>query len=244
MAGLHLLRRLAGPLHEFGLLPGLVYGLDRVLRAVSPRLGIYWYELMAQPVTARPLLPASIGRGLHFRELAPGDAELARMPVPAPVIAARFAQQAVCLAVHLREAFVGYIWLRFGSYDEDEVRCRFEPQPAGRTAFDFDMYVFPDHRLGIAFAAVWQAANSHLQSRGVSHTCSRITRFNEASRRAHRRLGALRVGQALFFQAGSVEAMVATTSPFFHVSIGGSRVRLPIPAPPEAVPVAAGTDRP
>ena len=91
-----------------------------------------------------------------------------------PFYPARFDQGAFALAVYLRDRYVGYVWLAFRQYDEDELRCRFALSRPEQTAFDFDVYVFPAFRLGRAFAAVWHAANSHLAERGVTRTCSRI----------------------------------------------------------------------
>ena len=86
----------------------------------------------------------------------------------------------------------------------------FPAEPLGEAVFDFDVYVFPEHRMGRAFVSIWGAVNRVLHERGIRWTFSRITRFNVASRNAHIRLGARRIGSALFFKAWALEAMLAS----------------------------------
>jgi hypothetical protein len=93
--------------------------------------------------------------------------------------------------------------------------------------FDFDFYLFPEHRMGLGFVGLWNGANAFLNRRGVHHTFSRLTRFNVASRRAHQHLGWKVVGRALFLQAWRIEIMLATLFPYVHISATKSgRVRL------------------
>ena len=71
------------------------------------------------------------------------------------------------------------------------------------SVFDFDFYIYPEHRMGLAFVALWNGANAFLSSRGIRFpTFSRLTRFNTA-RIAHRHFGWKHVGRALFLQLGS-----------------------------------------
>lgn len=213
---------------------GTLYAIDRVLGKLSPHLGLFVYELMAQPVAAKPLLPAGRTRDLAFIEIVRSDQAIALMPVRPEIMASRFEQGARCLGVYRKGMLVGYIWLCFGRYDEDEVRCTYELAAPECSVFDFDLYVFPEYRMGTAFLAVWHAANEFLHQRGVQFTFSRMTRFNLASRRSHVRLGARCVGRALFLRAWSAELMLATVYP--HVALTwapAQRARLRL-APPAA----------
>ena len=214
--------RLASPFKEFGALAGSLYLVDRLLRALSPRMGLFVYELMVQPVVAKPLLPASMAQHLSYHLIQAGDAEVAEMPARTEIKAERFAMGAQCLGVYLKGKWVGYIWLARREYPEDEVRCIYALSQPEVSVFDFDLVVLPAYRMGVGFAAVWQAANSHLRSQGVNYSFSRVTRFNLASRRAHARLGCRRLGRAVFFKAGALECMVATVAPYLAVSWGGS----------------------
>lgn len=197
------LARLSNLFKEFGVRVGLVYGLDRLLRKCSSRLGLHWYVLVEQQVHGKPLLPPAHAQNVRFVELKPGASELSQVPRPLPVLEERFAQGAVCLAVYLKERYVGYAWFAFRSYEEDEVRCSYLLRQPTHAAFDFDVYVFPAYRLGRAFAAVWHASNQYLGERGVTRTCSRIAASNLASRRSHGQLGAREIGHALFLCLGS-----------------------------------------
>ena len=197
-------KRLTGPFREFGFGTGLLYVVARVLAAGSPNVGLHAYDIVAQPVSdEEPKL-------LHYVELRRNAHELDSMPPSAAVKQARFDQGAIALAVYRQDRYIGYVWLSFDRYDEDEVRCTYELPRSPKAAFDFDVYVFPEYRMGRAFAAVWQAANTFLRAHGVRQSYSRISRFNLASLRAHTRLGARRVGRATFLRVGCLQLMVAT----------------------------------
>jgi hypothetical protein len=223
---MQILRKLASTFREFGALAGCLYLADRALQTLSARARLYAYELVVQPIPAAPTQPVPRSK-LEVRQVPPGDSALAAMPVPAEVIAARFAQHATCLGAFKDAELVGYMWFCAGRYDEDEVRCTYLLDPPLSSVFDYDFYVFPQHRMGRAFAILWSAANRILGQRGVRCTYSRVSRFNSASRRAHSHLGAQRIGRAWFIRLGTLQIMFATVSPFVHVSLTNRhRVRL------------------
>jgi len=229
-------RRIVGPFKEFGIAAGALYAADRVLRGVSPRLGLYVYEFIAQPVGGKSLLPASRSKNLSFAEIPEGHPDIDAMPARPEIKASRFEQGAVCLGAYRNGSLLGYVWFCFDAYDEDEVRCTYALGEPGQSVFDFDLYVLPEHRMGLGFAAVWHGANEYLQSRGIRYTFSRMTRFNLASRRSHARLGGHRVGRALFLQAWWVELMFATLAPYIHFSWrGGQGPRLVLLPQPRSV---------
>lgn len=215
--------RALSPFKEFGVVAGSLYVLDRVLRAISSNLGLYVYELMEQRIDGRPLLPAGLARNLEFLEIHAGDSVLDSMPARPDIKAARFAQGARCLGAYRKGVLLGYIWWCPRQYLEDEVRCTFQLKPAASSVFDFDLYVLPEHRLGIAFVAVWHGANQMLHSMGVRHSFSRVTLFNLPSRRAHTRLGARRIGLVLFLRLWGIECMASTVSPYSGLSWRTSR---------------------
>ncbi|MBL8225876.1 MAG: hypothetical protein JNM50_11160 [Chromatiales bacterium] len=214
----NLLSRLAGPFREFGAFSGLLYAASRVLPMLSPRLNLYVYDLMVQPVTGKALLPQRLSQAFSVAPIGPEAAELGLMPAPRSVIEGRFAQGSICLGAWRGGQLTGYMWLCPSRYDEDEVRCRYQLLPAGQSVFDFDVHIFPEHRLGFAFVALWNGANHWLQDQGVKFSFSRISRFNVASRRAHTRLGCRRLGSAAFLRAGQAQVMVATVSPYVDIS--------------------------
>lgn len=217
-----MLGKLLGPFREFGA-AGAIYGLDRVMRRLHPRFGLVMYDLMAQPVSTRPLLPAGLARNLSFRELAADSPEVAAMSARAEIKAQRFAQGATALGVFRNDQMLGYIWFCRGQYVEDEVRCVYVLAHPEVSVFDFDLVVLPEARMGLGFGAVWHCANQYLSARGVRSSCSRVTRFNTASARAHQRLGARRLGTAVFLQIGPIELMVTTLAPYVDVTVGRQR---------------------
>jgi hypothetical protein len=221
------LTKYLGPFREFGAGAGLLYAIDRVLSGVSPRLRLHFYELMAQPIPDTPLLPARFLRNVEVREIKRGDPEVDLMPARPEIKESRFEQQAICLGAFMKSEFIGYMWFCYRRYDEDEVRCTFVLSPPDTAVFDFDFYLFPAHRLGLGFAALWHGANTYLRDRGITVTFSRLTRYNIASRRAHAHLGWTRVGRAFFLTAWGLQAMISTISPYVNLSIRESgRARL------------------
>lgn len=211
-------RRLSGPFREFGALAGSLYVVDRLLRSLSPRLGLFVYEFMVQPIGGPPLLPTNLSRNLAFQEIGPDHPDVAAMPAREDIKVSRFAQGARCIGAYRKGQLLGYSWYATGRYQEDEVRCTYELTDRERSIFDFDLYVMPQHRLGLGFLAVWQGVNQMLAPQGIRYTFSRLTRFNVASRRAHAHLGWRRVGWGVFLQAWRVECMVASIAPFVAIT--------------------------
>ena len=227
-------QKVKGPFQEFGFLAGLLYAADRMLRGMSDACGLYVYELMAQPISAQPLLPPNLLKNLAFIEIERGHPDIARMPAGEDIKASRFDQGARCLGVLRKGQLIGYIWFCFDRYEEDEVRCTYELAVPERSVFDFDLYVFPEHRMGVGFIGIWHGANAFLRERGIEHTFSRLTRFNLASRRSHAHFKWKRIGQALFLKLWQLEFMVSNLAPYVAVTSTGSRVRLRLNAGAQA----------
>ena len=222
-----LLTRLVGPFREFGWAAGLAYVINRLLRALSPDLGLYVYEFMVQPIGGKPLLPANLSRHLSFQEILKGDPAIADMPAREEIKARRFEQGARCLGTYRKGQLIGYIWYATGRHEEDEVRCDYVLEEQAVSIFDFDLYVLPQYRLGVGFLGVWHGANEILAPQGVRYTFSRLTRFNVASRRAHAHLGWKRVGAGLFLKLWGAEFMASTVAPYVGATFGdGQRITL------------------
>jgi hypothetical protein len=209
---------------EMGLGNALLYGLDQGCQAVGLPCRIRRYLLVAQPIPDRAHLPAGRGQKIVVRPLDPQDPAFAGLPLDAAVIRYRFAQNAVCLGAFKGDAVVGCAWLAFDGYDEDEVRSRFVPEPAAETAWDFDVYVAPTERVGIALMRLWDEANAFLRQRGVRWSMSRISAFNRASVASHRRLGAKPLASAIYLTLGPIQASFISVAPYVHLSCGKGSV--------------------
>ena len=218
-----MLQKIRGVFQQYGVSLGLLYAVDRMLQRLSSSLRLYPYEFMVQPIAKESLVPARFTRFLEVREIKRGDPEVELMPARPEIKSARFDQNAVCLGAFQNGRFVGYMWFCFRTYDEDEVRCTYVVTPAAESVFDFDLYIFPEHRLSLAFVGMWNAANEYLRGHGIKYTFSRLTRFNVPSRRAHDHLGWKPVGRAIFLQAWRLELMIATVAPYLHLSLGKSQ---------------------
>jgi hypothetical protein len=213
-----IMQRFLSPFREFGILSGFLYLLDQLFARANLNFRVCDYELMVQPIAEKAMAPANLTRSFEVRQINEGDPLLEKTPPPASVIEDRFRQSAVCLGAFQKGEFIGYQWLTFGNYEEDEVRCTFVPQPADQCVFDFDFYLYPEHRLGLGFVALWDGANRYLRERGIRYTTSRVSRFNTASRKSHQHLGWRCVGRAAFFAGRRVQLMLASVAPYCHLS--------------------------
>lgn len=202
---------------QLGCLNGSLYLLGRLLeRASGGHCALYKYRFVAQAIGA-----ASLGRGRGTQievHLCRSDDELPpAYPRPCRVLRARYAQGALSLAALREGELVGFLWLLFDNYQEDEVRARYT-LAKGLAAWDFDVWVRPEARLGPTFARLWDEANSLLRARSVRWSCSRISAFNAASLNAHARIGTRSLGSATFLRCGRWQWMCSTLPPYFHLS--------------------------
>lgn len=197
----------------------MLYITDRALSRLSPSSRVLVYELMVQPIPSTPILPPTRSRNLRARELAPGDPDLGKVIAPRTVQESRFAQRAVCLATYRDERLVGYIWLCFDSYTEDEAHCTYKLYPPSKASFDFDLVVLPEFRMGLGFAAVWHCTMEYLRNRKVDLSFSRVTRFNLISRRSHARLGSIRIGRIMILKLCRLEILISSIAPHLQVSV-------------------------
>lgn len=221
--------KIISPFKEFGLFPGLIYIIDRFFGVFSSNLRLFCYELLVQPIPEKPLIPPNMTKQLEIQEIKHGDPEIDLMPARPDIKESRFNQNATCLGVYQGGKFIGYIWLCFHAYEEDEVRCTFIPSPENEAVFDYDLYIFPEYRMGLAFLGLWNGTNEFLRNRGIKYSFSRLTRFNLQSRRSHQHLGCKRVAQAVFLKIWQVEFMVATIFPYINLSLrksGRARLKL------------------
>lgn len=213
------LQRIVANVSQLGWVDGLIYLVARTLSKLSGRRArIVRYYLVAQPVPhdARSTRP-DIKTTVAFID---ADTPLAsQFPRSPEVIAHRYSNAARCVAAQSGDRFAGFIWLARGGYDEDMVRCRYEFAQPAESAWDFDVYVEPDFRIGRTFARLWDAANQQLSSEGVKWCFSRIESSNPGSLHAHRRLGIRKLFSVTFVCLGSVQLTFAGAAPYVHASL-------------------------
>lgn len=206
-------------IRQLGWLNGCLYALARVAASVfGNRVRIHKYYFVAQPVPKLYWLPPHRGQNLEIRQVAGFDPVVRQFPRPDWAAPYRFNQGAVCLAALKAGTLVGFLWLTLRSYQEDEVRCRYMPLPLGKSAWDFDVHVEPEHRTGIVFLKLWDEANRFLTAHQIQWSLSRISAFNSGSILSHARMGAQRIGVVTFLSIGSWQISASTVPPYFHLS--------------------------
>jgi len=208
---------------SLGPVDSLIYGCAWCLHKLCGRRArLVSYHIVAQPVPESSRLPAGRGESIAVRRLDAARVRELEFPRPRRIIEYRLRQGATCFAAFKEEAMTGFLWLVQPVYDEDEVRCRFSPEPQGEGAWDFDVYVDPAYRLGPTFIKLWDVADAWLRERGVVWTMSRISSLNPDSIRSHRRLGARFLGRALFVRVLRMQLMISTLRPYVHLSVTAS----------------------
>jgi hypothetical protein len=210
-------------LRDFGPAGLPLYLLSRLMsRLPGRRARLVKYVYWAQPVPEKRLLPDRPGAPA-IRRLLPGDPELGQIPRDASVVERRFASGDCCLGIVKNGRLAGYMWLALGPYEEDEVRCRYEPRPAQHAAWDYDIFLQPDERGGLLFVRLWDAAYALLRAQGYRWTLSRISSFNLASSASQARMGAHRVGWGVFVVLFGCQLMVSSIAPFLHLALPRGR---------------------
>lgn len=210
-----LIRKFRGLVSEFGFANAVLYVAGLALRKICPRVFVYRYYIVAQPVPEKDFLHPRRGRNIDVRELTAGDPAFADLPLDDDVLAFRFGQDVLCLGAFQDGRIIGCLWMCFGAYEEDEVRCVFRLTPPETVSWDFDVYLHPDARLGFAFLRLWDEANARLRDRGIEWSLSRISGFNPGSMASHARMGAMRVGGLVAVKGPVRQLVIGSYGPKF-----------------------------
>ena len=210
-------------LRDFGPVDAPLYLLARLLRRMPGNNSrLLKYRFWSQPVPEARLMPRRAS-AVTVRTLERGDSLLAQIPRDPDLIATRLANGDICLGAARDGRLLACMWLAIGVYEEDEVRARFEPRPTGRAAWDYDIFILPEHRGGLLFARLWDAAYELLRQRGCQWSLSRISCFNLVSSASQARMGARPVGWGVFLVLFNCQLMISSVAPWLHFSLPGSR---------------------
>src|SRR5688572_7645710 len=220
---LNLIARFQACLRRLGPADCVLHCMARAAHVVSGGVvTIRRYYLFSQPLAAIPAGPSHRGTSIAVRRLTPTDPAVGRIPRPAPELVGRFAGGSECLLAERGGNVVGFLLLHFGAYDEPEAGVRFIPSPAGSTAWDYDVFVDPEHRAGFAFHRLWSEAAARLRSRGIAHSVSLVWYNNDSSIRSHQRLGAYVVGSGLQIRIARWTLHVADRVPRVRILRAGA----------------------
>ncbi len=214
---------------------GRAYLLKRLLGVLG--IGMQDFHLVVQPVPQKPLA-GRLGRNIEIRAIGPDAYREVWFPRPRKFIDLRYAQGARCWVAFKQGEAVGCIWIMPGAFREDIARIRVVPLPEGETAWDFDIYIDESMRMGRLFGQLWDVASTWMREQGFRWTASRIDATNEASLRAHERLGAKRALHVRIYQLGGFELLRLDG----RFRLNPSRARwldIPIPLPDELKPTDA-----
>lgn len=209
--------KITRPFQDLGFSTGMLYLAQRTLARLPLGLNVVKYHLVAQPVPKPPKRRRP--HSLVIRQVSAGEYQDHWFPRPRPAIKARFDQNAICFVAFRDEQVLACLWLKAGGdFREDTVRCRFRPEPVEHTAWDFDVFVHPEHRLGRTFMHLWEHAFDWMREHEIHWTMSRIDAFNLSSINSHKRLGARIIDSIVFWTWGSWQLSVSSQAPRFVLS--------------------------
>lgn len=233
-AGSGSVQRLRALVDTLGGAATCLYLLHRLVSLLSGgRARLIAYALCAQPIGTGRVAAMREDASTSIAVVAASDPICAIFPRPAAVIRQRFDEAARCYVARVKGDFGGFIWISRERHAEDEVRCQYVLAAPERSVWDFDVYVEPRLRFGRTLARLWWHVDQAMAREGVRWSFSRISLFNAGSLAAHQRLGAVRLGSALFLVLGPLQLAMLSVAPFVHASWGsnsGPRIRL---SPPE-----------
>jgi len=175
------------------------------------------YYLVAQPVP--PESPKRRPHKLKIVEVSQADYDYSWFPRPPEFIDARYDQGALCFVAFSDGQPTACLWLIQGGFFEDTIRAQFSPQPTECTAWDFDVFIHPEYRLGRTFMHLWEHAFDWMRAREIRWTMSRINAFNLSSVHSHRRLGARFLHHVTFWHWGKLQLSLSDASPRIQIGM-------------------------
>ena len=218
-----MLRKIRSLFGEIGIVPALVYGSDRLLRRLTGgRAQIHLCYFMTQPVPEKALLPPGIAKAVTVAPIRAADLRDTELPLSPELLRSRLERGVVCLGAYKDGRLIGFHCINFGTHDDELYRARFEPRPAGKAVWDFDIFILPSHRGGLSFAFLWDGVFDFLRSRDVRWLTSYIAATNVTSLRSHLRMGSVKLGSVVFLRIGALQTVFSDRKPYVHVSLADS----------------------
>ena len=204
-------------LRQLGMLDSVLYVCSRFASIFSPAIRFHSYIFHRLEVPPTPLVAERVIARYDTVLLNSPDEVLLDFPRAAAVFEARFEQGGTCIVLIDRGHAIGFIWLQPTVYVEDEVECEYHLNDLA--AWDYDIYIVPEKRFGRGFAILWELAFAYLREGRIESCYSRVSSFNLPSITSHERLGAVRVGRAVFCTIGPLQFACLTLPPYFNVSL-------------------------
>jgi len=204
-------------------LPGwMIYAIDRTFDAISGgRLRLTVADFYLQPLGPIARVPSVTDESIRVGPISREEADPAQMARRAEVLDDRFGSGSTCIAAMRGEEIQGFMWLHFSPLHDKDLRLVLAAADDTGLAWDYDMFIQPKYRLGRTFSRLWEAAQLELIRKGRRGTLSWIRIENGASRRAHIRLGATRVGRAVMLAVSQWQITISSMRPWISVSRPG-----------------------
>jgi|JRYI01.1.fsa_nt_gb hypothetical protein len=204
----HLWRRAKKLLQRRGLPDALLEVCSRIISKLTMRFcELRRCYVLCQPLSVIPRLPPHRGLSFTVRELQRTEVAILGHIRPIREIEERFDEASRCFVVESRGALAGFLWLHPGAYSDPEVVVLFTPSGT-QSVWDFDVYVAPEFRGGLAFYRLWSEVARALQEESVTHSFSMVWTNNDESISSHTRLGAYPIGSIFQLRFGATRVLL------------------------------------
>jgi len=214
-----MLQVIQSALRHFGIFNGCLYLFNQLSKKMfGDGVILEKFYIYAQPLTQEKILPVKKAGKYKLINLKRESTDLRIFGRPTKVIEDRYDKGGQCIGCFKNDKLLGYIWFTFESYNEDVVRCVYIPYPKETTCWDYDIFIEPKYRIGFVFAALWDALNEELYSKGYRWSMSRISAFAVESIKSQSRLGAKRIGMLIFLKLFGSQLLFSSNSPYVHLS--------------------------
>jgi len=212
------LSRVSLAVREFGLTTAVLYLAGRALARLGGDAALHDLLLYVQRAPARPMLPTHRGTSIEIRVMDGAAALAAGVPCPPDLRDGRRRPDVYCLAAYVQGQQIGHHWLNLCGHDDEMVRCRYEPWPARRAAWSFDLLIAPAYRGGLAYARLMDASWDFLRRHGRDRLASYIAATNRGAIAAEARSGGRHLGRAVHLRLGCLQLMASNLPPYLHLS--------------------------
>lgn len=200
---------------ELGVAGALVYFLDRALaRLLGGNSSLLALRYYLQPLPKDRIVAIRENDPVRVGPISEAYIDPSAFGRPIDAIHERFREGSICIAAIRNEELLGFMWLQRGVLKERLVRCDMQLKPESRVMWDYDFFIQPRHRMGRLFGKLWDGAAETLRTEGVEATVSWIRVGNLVSEQAHSRLGAKRIGWAVFLTIRGRQTMISSFKPY------------------------------
>lgn len=213
-------KKFSGIARELGFGNAVLYVINRIgERLLGGRFSVFKIHFVVHVLPETAAAPRVRKGRMDIRHLRTDEAVAAGISFPEPLIESRMADEAWCVAAFMDDRVVGYRWMQLTPHRDEELRCRFVPEPAGRVAWCWNFYIDPKYRGTRVFTRLWDETFVLVRKLGAKGTVSWGSALTPRLLAAESKLGAKEIGRALIWRLGPWQLLIGNLPPRIHFSV-------------------------